>query len=59
MPRKKRTRKRYTDARKKEILAVAKRQGLTGAEVRKRLASRCSASTGGVGRSVDASVVAR
>ena len=36
MPRKRAQRKRYTDAEKKQILATAKKEGLTGAQVKKR-----------------------
>jgi hypothetical protein len=35
MPRKKATRNRYTDGQKKQILAAAKKEGLTGARVKK------------------------
>jgi len=36
MPRKTASRRRYTDAQKKQILATAKKEGLTGAQVKKR-----------------------
>ena len=36
MPGKSASRKRYTDSQKKHILAAAKKEGLTGAQVKKR-----------------------